>query len=84
LKDKRFTRIDDAINFNWDKDFPVGELKDGKFSVRWVGKIDTRYTEEYTFHTVANGGVRVWINNVLIIDNWQNQGKEAENSGKLN
>jgi len=38
LKDKRFTRIDDAINFNWDKDFPVGELKDGKFSVRWVGK----------------------------------------------
>ncbi|ABN51554.1 MAG TPA: hypothetical protein DEF39_02150 [Hungateiclostridium thermocellum] len=83
LKDKRFTRIDDAINFNWDKDFPVGELKDGKFSVRWVGKIDTRYTEEYTFHTVANGGVRVWINNVLIIDNWQNQGKEAENSGKI-
>jgi len=53
------------------------------YAVSVVNDLDTRYTEEYTFHTVANGGVRVWINNVLIIDNWQNQGKEAENSGKI-
>jgi len=38
LKDKRFTRIDDAINFNWDKDFPVGELKDGKVFGKMGGK----------------------------------------------
>ncbi|WP_265444979.1 PA14 domain-containing protein [Acetivibrio straminisolvens] len=83
LKDQRFDRIDEAINFDWGREYPVSDLKNGRFSVRWVGKIDARYTEEYTFYTLSDDGVRVWINNVLIIDNWQKQDSEVESSGKI-
>ncbi|HHV30531.1 MAG TPA: anti-sigma factor domain-containing protein [Clostridium sp.] len=83
LKDKRFSQIDEVINFSWGRELPVSELKDNKFSVRWVGKIDARYTEEYTFHALSDDGVRVWINNVLIIDNWKKQENEVESTGKI-
>ncbi len=83
LKDKKIGRIDENINFDWGREYPVGELKDGRFSVRWTGKIDARYSEEYTFYTLSDDGVRVWINNVLIIDNWKKQSGEAESCGKI-
>lgn len=30
------------------------------------------YTETYTIYTTANNGVRIWIDNVLVIDKWTN------------
>ena len=40
------------------------------FSARWTGKIQPQYSEAYTFICQAGGGVRLWINNQLIIDKW--------------
>lgn len=41
-----------------------------QFSVRWDSKIVPRYSENYTFYTASNDGVRLFIDGRKIIDNW--------------
>jgi hypothetical protein len=53
-----------------------------QFSARWTGQIEPRFSEEYTFFASSNDGVRLWINDQLLIDNWVEQG-EKEVSGKI-
>ncbi len=60
------TRIDPTVNFDWSTTKPVS----GDFEVRWTGMIEAPNSETYTFHTNADGGVRLWVNNELIIDTW--------------
>src|SRR4030095_11059171 len=43
------------------------------FSVRWVGRMMPFYSESYRFHAVADDGIRVWVNDQLIIDAWFDQ-----------
>jgi hypothetical protein len=40
------------------------------FAARWTGKIQPQYTEAYTFYCNVGGGVRLWVDNKLIIDKW--------------
>lgn len=72
FKGLKFTRIDSRISFDWGNDSPNKKLNNEKFSVRWTGQVEPLYTEEYTFHTITDDGVRLWINNQLIIDQWDN------------
>lgn len=60
-------RTDKNINFDWKPTNKIG--KDG-FGVRWIGKIQPLYSELYTFRTVSDDGIRVWINGQLLIDLW--------------
>lgn len=83
LKNLKLKKTDTAIDFNWPDQPPVGEITGQRYSVRWTGKIQTRYSEEYTFHTFVDDGVRLWIDNVLIIDKWARQKGEMEWSGKI-
>ena len=46
---------------------PEGYPRDN-FSVQWNGFIIPEYTTEYTFYIVADDGVRLWVNEKLIID----------------
>jgi hypothetical protein len=45
-----------------------------QFSARWTGYIQPRYTGKYTFYSIADDGVRLWIGSQLIIDKWRNDG----------
>jgi hypothetical protein len=49
---------------------PAPPITADKYSVRWTGKIRAPRSGEYTFYTVSNDGVRLWINGQLLIDNW--------------
>lgn len=42
----------------------------GKFVARWDGWIQALETGTHNFRTYSNDGIRVWINNVLIINRW--------------
>jgi hypothetical protein len=64
-----YITIDDTINFNWGSGKPLFAPADS-FSVVWEGYIEPRYTENYTFSTISDDGVRLYINNKLVIDNW--------------
>jgi hypothetical protein len=65
------TRYDPVIDFDWGLSAPISEMKSDGFSVRWLGRLVVPTTEHYTFYTATDDGVRLWINNRLIIDAWR-------------
>ncbi|MDR1809159.1 MAG: T9SS type A sorting domain-containing protein [Prevotella sp.] len=42
------------------------------FTVRWTGKVQTMYSQQYTFHTSATGGVSLKINGRTLCDSLNN------------
>ena len=68
------TRIDQQIKFRWtmfspDKD----KINYDFYSVKWIGKIRAPETGIFKIGIKGNDGYRLYINNKLIIDNWQKQ-----------
>jgi chitodextrinase len=65
-----FTRPDATVNFAWVAGTPDSRLGADNFSARWAGKVQATTTGNYTFSTDSDDGVRLWVNGVLVIDNW--------------
>jgi hyaluronate lyase len=65
-----FTRMDDQVDFQWGDGSPDPILLPGSFSVRWTGRVRARQAGTYAFHTVSDDGVRLYVNNQLLIDDW--------------
>jgi chitodextrinase len=83
LTDLKTSRIDESINFDWKRSVPTTDIEDHPFSIRWTGQVQPRFSETYTFYTEAHGGVRLWINNKLLIDDWEAHNM-SEQSGTIN
>lgn len=64
------TRSDPSINFNWSTGPAAGGMPVNYFSVRWNG---TFGFEEgtYRFFAKVDDGVRVFVDDVLVIDGWR-------------
>lgn len=62
-----------AVNFNWGFGTPTAGFPADFFSVRWVRNLALEQAR-YRFTVMADDGVRVWVNNSLIIDQWRVQG----------
>ncbi|RYY01659.1 MAG: hypothetical protein EOO53_16840 [Gammaproteobacteria bacterium] len=78
------TRIDTAIDFNWDAGSPgVTGVGADNFSVRWDGYLRATTSGNYQFETVSDDGVRVWVNNQLIIDNWTSHSQTTDTSSTI-
>lgn len=73
------SRVDPIVDFPLSSGVPELGLSPDDFSVRWEGKIRAEYTETYTFQVVHNGGARLWVNDVLIIDQWGSSGTHTAN-----
>ena len=67
------TRIDPTINFNWGTGSPDPKIAGNTFSARWTGKVLAQKSETYTFTTHTNNGVRLWVDNELLIEDWNDQ-----------
>ena len=65
-------RTDPAINFDWQYGSPDSLIPNDGFSVRWEGKLKPKFSRPYTLYTQSDDGVRLWLNNNLLIDNWTN------------
>lgn len=76
------TRIDPVINFNYVYTAAAPGVQLENYSVRWAGKVKPLYNETYTFYTVTDDGVRLWVNGQLLVNNWINQGA-TEKSGSI-
>ncbi|MCG3205955.1 MAG: hypothetical protein KCHDKBKB_02681 [Elusimicrobia bacterium] len=63
-------RHDDVVNFRWGIGAPTffGPIDD--FSVRWTGFLLAPLQGEYEFSTLSDDGVKLWIDDILVIDNW--------------
>jgi hypothetical protein len=73
------TQIDPAINVG-----AAGETVANPGGARWVGKVLPQFSENYTFYVTANDGVRLWVNDQLVIDQWSNQAQSTRTSPALN
>lgn len=67
-------RTDETINFEWDGGSPAPVIRNDNFTARWEGYIVPQFTDTYTFYTVSDDGVRVYIDNEVIINQWIPQG----------
>jgi hypothetical protein len=76
------TRTDNVINSNWGSGAPASSMGADTFSVRWTGFVEPRYSELYTFYTQSDDGVRLWVNDQLLINNWTLHGS-TENRGQI-
>jgi hypothetical protein len=64
-------RDDGPIDFDWTgTGFGSGYPYDNLYSVRWTGTVTAPVAGAYTFDTVSDDGVRLWVNGALLIDNW--------------
>ncbi len=73
-------RIDATVDFNWGDGSPAGSVPTDNFSVRWTGQVEAPVSGNYTFSTISDDGVRLWVNNTLIINNWTSHAAVTDNS----
>ncbi len=64
------TRQDQAIDFNWGWDAPAPSLPTDNFSVEWVQEAELS-EGRYTFTTHSDDGVRLYVDQKLVIDSWR-------------
>ena len=74
LKDHVLSRTDPQINFNWGLSGPDQAVGDDNYSIRWTGDLDVPISETYSFYPKVQGGMRLWVNDRLVIDKWQDSG----------
>ncbi len=67
-----FLRDDPAINFDWGLTAPIAGFNADNFSVRWTRDLSLN-PGTYRFSVMSDDGVRLWVNNTLVIDEWQKQ-----------
>lgn len=66
------TRQDNQLAFLWGEASPAPGINGDGFSARWTGTF--YFTgDEYRFAALADDGVRVWIDDRLLINGWQDQ-----------
>jgi glucose/arabinose dehydrogenase len=75
-------RVDPTVDFVWGSGSPATAIGADTFSARWTGQVQPQFSETYTFYTVSDDGVRLWVNGQQIINNWTNHAP-TENSGTI-
>ena len=75
-------RIDRVVDFVWGAASPAPGIGAETFSVRWTGQVQPQFTETYTFYTLSNDGVRLWVDGQRLVNNWTHHGT-TENRGTI-
>jgi beta-glucosidase len=70
-------RIDSTVNFNWGARGPAAGIGADSFSVRWTGSLHATESGTFELSVSTDDGFRLYINNQLLIDNWNDHGEEA-------
>ncbi|UMB55269.1 glycoside hydrolase family 3 C-terminal domain-containing protein [Lutibacter sp. A64] len=64
------TRIDKQLDFDWP--WSPGEgVNDDEISIRWTGFIQAEKSFDGWLGLSSDDGIRMWIDDVLVIDNWR-------------
>jgi len=77
------TRVDAPVDFNWPADPGVAGIGNDVFSVQWDGLLRATTSGNYQFETVSDDGVRLYVDNVLVINNWTDHAPTTDTSGSV-
>jgi hypothetical protein len=65
------TRTDQEVDFLWaEGGHPIGDMENSTFTAQWTGQILAPATGTYTFKALSDDGARVWVNNQLVLNDW--------------
>ncbi len=70
-------RIDSTVNFDWGARGPAAGIGVDSFSVRWTGSLHATESGTFELTVSTDDGVRLYLDNQLLIDNWNDHGEEA-------
>lgn len=68
-----FTRTDPSLDFNWTLFSPAPALAADHYSVEWTGTLTPNQSGSFTIGLDGNDGYRLYIDEKLVINNWQKQ-----------
>lgn len=58
------------IKLSWYDYPPVPGIRPNKCSIKWFGQLVTAKTGEYSFSAQVDDGIRVWIDDIMVINQW--------------
>ncbi len=79
---QKTARLSPRVNHNWGSFAPAPGMGNDQWSVRWLGQIQPQFSQNYTFYTYTDDGVRLWVNDQLVIDRFIGQAA-TEHSGTI-
>jgi len=74
-------RTDSQVNFDWGSSSPGTGVEADRFGVRWTAFISFG-GGNYVFNATTDDGVRVWVDEQLIIDRWYDQPETTHSVAK--
>jgi hypothetical protein len=77
------TRVDSTVNFTWGTAAPASGVQADNFSVRWTGQVQAPVSGSYRFTTIADDGVRLWVNGQQVVNNWTDQNATTTTSSAV-
>ena len=66
-------RYDATLAFDWGHAPPAPGLGAEYFSVRWTGWLVPPVSGRYVLHVAVDDGMRIWLNDKLVLDEWRPQ-----------
>ena len=76
-------RTDQTVDFAWNYGSPDQLIDAETFSARWTGTVLARFSEAHVFHVTSDDGVRLWVDNQLVIDDWTSHGEYKSSSAPV-
>ena len=74
LTSLKIRRIDPNVDFDWLTFYPDSSIEGSTYSIRWSGQVLADYAETYTFYANSDDGLKLWVDNNLLIDTWYDHG----------
>ena len=71
-------RTDAKIDFHWGDGSYSATGPVDRFAVRWSGYFTPTETDDYTFYVSADDGVRLFVDDQRVIDDWQRHGETLD------
>jgi hypothetical protein len=75
------THTNAVVNFDWSAIGPDPLIGRTNFVTRWTGSLQPQYDDTYEFSVIASGGVRLWINGNLLVNDWTTHSFAVTNHG---
>lgn len=73
------TQVSPVVDYNWPAE-PVAGIGGDTFSARWVGYILPEFSETYTLYATSDDGVRLWVNDQILVDQWTNRAPTTDSA----
>jgi hypothetical protein len=67
------SRTDPQVRFDWGVGSPDPVVNIDNFCVRWIGEVETAFSETYKFFTRTDEGARLWVDGQLLVNRWVDQ-----------